>query len=47
MYVDFYARMHFELITSVPKKLNIQFRKFPKAVTFALYLFGVMAVSFV
>ncbi|MTJ07971.1 MULTISPECIES: hypothetical protein [unclassified Anabaena] len=28
----------------MPKKLKIQSRKFPKAVTFSLYLFGVMAV---
>ena len=31
----------------MPKKINFQSRKFPKAVTFSLYLFGVMAVLIV
>ena len=36
--------MDSEFITSMPKKLNLQSGKFPKAVTFSLYVFSVMAV---
>jgi hypothetical protein len=39
--------MDTEFITSMAKKLNVGSRQFPKAVTFSLYFFGVIAVSIV
>lgn len=39
--------MSAEFTTSMPKKLTVVSRQFPKTVTFSLYLFGVMAVLIV